>query len=278
MRTTDRGVFGEKLAVGVGIVSRETSYRVSVRANGGWERGAAEKRQRPTFPCVGELSRLGKTFHVKRRVLGCHSQPPRARTRHLAWNARLFESISRETNKALPESFIKSGEFYKKRSVAAIFAQTGLSCRLACADFLMLLCGTGSFEKQRQGNGVSRETFARHGDIATQETAETIGGGFCVETPCFPGCARSGRFFESANRTAGKKKKTPKRRERAPLQQKQRPRPVCLTDNDRADDAVPELLSRQNGFPRSILLEVARKHRVCPYELSPGYVADVSHF
>ena len=37
---------------------------------------------------------------------------------------------------------------------------------------------------------------------------------------------------------------------------------------DRADDAVLELLSRQNGFPRSILLEVARKHRVCPYELS----------
>lgn len=37
---------------------------------------------------------------------------------------------------------------------------------------------------------------------------------------------------------------------------------------DRADGAVLELLSRQNGFPRSILMEVARKYRVCPYELS----------
>ncbi|MBE6554666.1 MAG: ATP-dependent DNA helicase [Ruminococcaceae bacterium] len=37
---------------------------------------------------------------------------------------------------------------------------------------------------------------------------------------------------------------------------------------DRVDGAMFELLSRQNGFPRHILLEVARKHRVCPYELS----------
>ncbi len=37
---------------------------------------------------------------------------------------------------------------------------------------------------------------------------------------------------------------------------------------DRADAALFELLSRQNGFPRSILMEVARRHRVCPYELS----------
>ena len=50
----------------------------------------------------------------------------------------------------------------------------------------MLLCGTGSFEKQRQGNGVSRETFASHGDIAAQETAETIGGGFAPERLAFP--------------------------------------------------------------------------------------------
>ncbi len=37
---------------------------------------------------------------------------------------------------------------------------------------------------------------------------------------------------------------------------------------DRADGAVMELLSRGNGFPRVILDEVAKKHRVCPYELS----------
>lgn len=37
---------------------------------------------------------------------------------------------------------------------------------------------------------------------------------------------------------------------------------------DRVDGAIAELLSRQNGFPRVILEEVAKKHRVCPYELS----------
>ncbi len=37
---------------------------------------------------------------------------------------------------------------------------------------------------------------------------------------------------------------------------------------DRADAAVLELLSRQNGFPRSIIRGVAEKYRVCPYELS----------
>lgn len=37
---------------------------------------------------------------------------------------------------------------------------------------------------------------------------------------------------------------------------------------DRADGAVLELLSRQNGFPRTVLLETARKFRICPYELS----------
>lgn len=37
---------------------------------------------------------------------------------------------------------------------------------------------------------------------------------------------------------------------------------------DRADSAVFDLLSRQNGFPRTVLLETARKFRVCPYELS----------
>lgn len=37
---------------------------------------------------------------------------------------------------------------------------------------------------------------------------------------------------------------------------------------DRVDGAVRELLSRQNGFPRQILLEVARKYQICPYELS----------
>ncbi len=37
---------------------------------------------------------------------------------------------------------------------------------------------------------------------------------------------------------------------------------------DRVDGALQELLSRGNGFPRVILDEVAKKHRVCPYELS----------
>ena len=37
---------------------------------------------------------------------------------------------------------------------------------------------------------------------------------------------------------------------------------------DRVDDAVFELLSRQNGFTRQIIREVALKHRICPYELS----------
>lgn len=37
---------------------------------------------------------------------------------------------------------------------------------------------------------------------------------------------------------------------------------------DRADAAVLELLSRQNGFPRGIIREVAEKYRICPYELS----------
>lgn len=37
---------------------------------------------------------------------------------------------------------------------------------------------------------------------------------------------------------------------------------------DRCDGAILELLSRQNGFPRSILQDVARAHRICPYELS----------
>jgi CRISPR-associated exonuclease Cas4 len=37
---------------------------------------------------------------------------------------------------------------------------------------------------------------------------------------------------------------------------------------DRAEDAIFELLSRQNGFTRQIISEVAKKYRVCPYELS----------
>ena len=43
---------------------------------------------------------------------------------------------------------------------------------------------------------------------------------------------------------------------------------------DRVDTAILELVSRANGFPRSILLEIARKHRICPYELS----LDLSRF
>ncbi len=37
---------------------------------------------------------------------------------------------------------------------------------------------------------------------------------------------------------------------------------------NRAQNAVFELLSRQNGFTRQIIKEVALKYRVCPYELS----------
>ncbi len=99
--------FGGEIGTRSGNVSRETVRRVSVRAKTGKGRCATEKRQRPAFPCVGELSRLGKTFHVKRRALGCRSQLLRAQTRHLAQNARLFENVSRET----PVSF----ECYKQQ-------------------------------------------------------------------------------------------------------------------------------------------------------------------
>ena len=37
---------------------------------------------------------------------------------------------------------------------------------------------------------------------------------------------------------------------------------------DRVDGAIAELLATRHGFPKSILCEVAQKHRVCPYELS----------
>ncbi|MBO5416378.1 MAG: ATP-dependent DNA helicase [Clostridia bacterium] len=37
---------------------------------------------------------------------------------------------------------------------------------------------------------------------------------------------------------------------------------------DRAENAIFELLSRQSGFSRQIIREVALKYRVCPYELS----------
>ena len=37
---------------------------------------------------------------------------------------------------------------------------------------------------------------------------------------------------------------------------------------ERSENAVFELLSRQNGFTPQIISEVAKKHRVCPYELS----------
>ncbi|MBO7342022.1 MAG: hypothetical protein J6U87_04995, partial [Clostridia bacterium] len=37
---------------------------------------------------------------------------------------------------------------------------------------------------------------------------------------------------------------------------------------DSVDGAITELLSTRHGFPKSILCEVAQKHRVCPYELS----------
>ena len=37
---------------------------------------------------------------------------------------------------------------------------------------------------------------------------------------------------------------------------------------ERSENAVFELLSRQNGFTPQIILEVTKKHRICPYELS----------
>ena len=37
---------------------------------------------------------------------------------------------------------------------------------------------------------------------------------------------------------------------------------------DKVKDAIFELLSRQNGFTRQIICEVAKKYRICPYELS----------
>ena len=43
---------------------------------------------------------------------------------------------------------------------------------------------------------------------------------------------------------------------------------------DRAPAAVFELLSVANGFPRNTILSMAKKHRVCPYELS----LDLSEF
>ena len=37
---------------------------------------------------------------------------------------------------------------------------------------------------------------------------------------------------------------------------------------ERSRAAIVELLSRANGYPASLILEVAKKHKVCPYELS----------
>ena len=37
---------------------------------------------------------------------------------------------------------------------------------------------------------------------------------------------------------------------------------------DRVDGAVQELLATRHGFPKSLITEVAAKHRICPYELS----------
>jgi len=37
---------------------------------------------------------------------------------------------------------------------------------------------------------------------------------------------------------------------------------------DRVDTALEELLTRANGYPRTLIAEVAAKHRLCPYELS----------
>lgn len=43
---------------------------------------------------------------------------------------------------------------------------------------------------------------------------------------------------------------------------------------DRVDAAIRELLTTQNGYPRSLLCETAKKYRICPYEFS----LDLSEF
>lgn len=37
---------------------------------------------------------------------------------------------------------------------------------------------------------------------------------------------------------------------------------------DRVDNAIFELIDKGNGYPRNLICEVAKKHHVCPYELS----------
>ncbi len=44
--------------------------------------------------------------------------------------------------------------------------------------------------------------------------------------------------------------------------------PMARGYYDRADAALWELLSTRHGFPKSILMQVAKNHSVCPYELS----------
>lgn len=223
-----RGVwaFGRKIGTRNGNVSRETVHRASIRAKDGWGWGATEKRQRPTFPCVGELSRLGKTFHAKRRAFGCRSQLLRARTRPSRGMPCLKAFHVKQTNKALPESFIKSGEFYKKRSVAAIFAQPGLGGRLVRAD--SCCCGAERVLLRSSGKATAFRSN-RSCDTATLPRRRRQKQSAAVFAPerLFSGCPRRWR---SLNRqTARQAKKHRNAGSGTPLRQKQRPRPVCLT-------------------------------------------------
>lgn len=70
----------------------------------------------------------------------------------------------------------------------------------------MLLCGTGSFEKQRQGNGGSFEPFVRHGDITAQELGRDNRRRCLRRNALLFRSPAALAFFESANHTTGKKK------------------------------------------------------------------------
>lgn len=205
-RASVRGKIGSRS----GNVSRETVRRVSVRAKTGKGRCATEKRQRPTFPCVGELPQLGKTFHVKRRCrLSVTSNSP-APEQDLSRGMPCLKAFHvKQTSKALSESFIRSGEFYKKRSVAAVFAQAGPGGRLVCAD--SCCCGAERVLLRSSGTAtaVRSNRSCATGDIATQATAETIGGGICAGTPCFPDCTQSGRSLNWQTARQAKNAKTP---------------------------------------------------------------------
>ena len=136
----------------------------------------------------------------------------------------------KQTSKALPESFIKSGEFYKKRSVVVFFAQPGLGGRFVCAGSCcccaerVLLRSSGKATAFCSNRSCATATLPRR---RRQKQSAAV---FAPER-LFSGLHAERAFFESANRTPGKNKKNAGgRRGGAPLRQKQRPRPVFLTE------------------------------------------------